>query len=105
MFDRKFELALDQEVFDHRAAKTVPPQPLEQQRRPDALGLDRRCLALLDGGQQHRALGEAGAGAYQPIKFATCLERIEPAQRRHHALARLAIDSMALHHLEIVEAT
>ena len=51
--DRKLELAISQKVFDHRSAKTVPPQPLEQQGRADALGVDRRRLALLEGGEQH----------------------------------------------------
>src|SRR5271166_3109646 len=94
-----------QEVFDHRSAKAVPPKPLEQQGRADTLGLDRCRLALLDGGEQHRALGEAGAGPQQPIELAALLERIEPARGRHHGLARLAVDPMAFHHLEIFEPT
>jgi hypothetical protein len=95
--DREFELAIGQEVFDHRAATTVPPEPLEQQRRPDARGLDRRRLTLLDGGEQHGALGEAGARAQQPVEFAACFERIEPAQGRHRGLTRLAVEPMAFH--------
>lgn len=102
--DRKLEPAIGQQVLDHRAAGAVPPEPLEQQGWPDALGLDRCCLALGDGGQQHRALGEAGAGADQPTEFAAGLERIEPAHGCHHALTRLAVDPLAFHHLEIVEA-
>src|SRR5208283_5327029 len=29
--DRKFKLAIGQEVFDHRSERAVPPEPLEQQ--------------------------------------------------------------------------
>ena len=102
--DRKLELAVGQQVFDHRSAKAVPPKSLEEQGRADPLGVDRRGLALLEGRQQHPALGESGAGSQQPIEFAALLERVEPAQRRHHGLARLAVDPMAFHHLEVIEA-
>ena len=47
----------------------------------------------------------SGAGSQQPIELAGLLERVESSQGCHHGLARLAVDPMALHHLEIFEAT
>ena len=49
-----------------------------------------------------RWLGDLEAGVGD---LAACLERIEPAQGGHDALARLASDPMAFDQLEIVEAT
>jgi hypothetical protein len=74
--DWKLELAVGQQVFDHRSAKAVAPKSLEEQGWADPLGLDRRGLALLDGRQQHPALGQSGAGSQQPIEFASLLERV-----------------------------
>ena len=51
------------------------------------------------------SLGEARPGAQQPIELAALSERIEPAQSRHHGLARLAVDPMAFHQLKVFEAT
>ena len=102
--DRKLELAVGQQVFDHRSAKAVAPKSFEQQGRADPLGVDRRCLAVLDARQQHRGLGQPGAGSQQPIKLTGFLERVEPAKGRQHGLARLAVDPMAFHHLEIFKA-
>jgi hypothetical protein len=59
---------------------------------------------FLDGGQQHRGFGHPGAGSQQPIELAGFLQHVEAAQGRHHGLARLAVDPMALHHLKILEA-
>jgi len=47
-FDWKLELAVGQQVFDHRSARAVTPQSFEEQGRTDPLGLDRRGLAVLD---------------------------------------------------------
>ena len=47
--DRKFELAVSQQVFDHRSARAVMPQSFEEQGRTDSPGVDRRGLAVLDG--------------------------------------------------------
>jgi hypothetical protein len=102
--DRKLELAGGQQVFDHRSAKAVVPKSLEQERRTDPLGVDRRRLALLDGRQQHPGLGQPYAGSEQTIKFAGFFECVEATQGRYHGLARLAVDPMAFHHLEIFEA-
>jgi len=101
--DRKLELAAGQKVLDHRSAKAVAPKSFKEKLRADPLGVDRRRLALLERRQQHPALGQSGAGSQQPIEFAGFLERVEAAQRGHHGLARLAVDPMAFHHLEILE--
>ena len=75
--DRKFEFAVGQQVFDHRSAIAVPPEPLEEKGRADPLGVDRRRPALLEGRHKHSAFGEASARLQQPVKLAAFLECVE----------------------------
>jgi len=102
--DRKPGLAIGQLALDHRLAAGVSPKSLKEQARADPLGIDPRGLALLGGRQQHSALGQSGAGSQQSIERAGFLESVEPAEDRHDGLARLAVDPMAFHHLEVIEA-
>ena len=63
------------------------PEPLEDQRRSDAVCRDSGRLAATMRAEQQHMFGEACTGSEQAVQVARLFELIEPAQSGQNALA------------------
>ena len=79
--DGELEAATLQQLLDHMLAAGQLPEPLEDQGRADAPGLeDGRELALGMLGEHEDRAGQAGSGDEQGVELAALLELIESTQ-------------------------
>jgi hypothetical protein len=97
----KFEAAISQQFVQHLAAAGVAPEPLEQQRRADALATERRHTGFVDQRQDHRALGEASGGAGQAVEVAATFDVFFAAEIADDALLDLAILADGLDQVDV----
>jgi hypothetical protein len=98
---RKTVLAFARQLGDHRPAAGLLPQPIEHQRRPDAMdrNLDRGIIA---GRAQHHGFGrKARTRTHQPLQLAARLQLLKTPKRGDHLLAHLVAVAAALNDLQI----
>ncbi len=85
----------------HATAAALDPQPLEQQRSPDATAGKLRHLVIVEQRQNHRALRQPGGRARQAIKIAACRHIFRASEIADDALLRLAVLANGLDQIQI----
>jgi len=98
---RNAVLARTCQLLDDFATAGLLPQPLEQQRRPDASAGDLERRLLLRGRKHHRLGGKPRARSQQPLQLAARLQFLVTAERGDHLLANLVAVTPALDDLQI----
>ena len=89
------------EIFDHRPAAGLLPQPFEHQRRSDASAGDL-CRGIVGDGREHHRLGrEPRARSQQPLELAAGLKLLVTSKGGDHLLANLVAIASALDDLQI----
>jgi len=78
--EREAEAALGGQILDHRPAAGLLPEPFEGERRADPVGGQRRCAALIEQREDHRALCHARGRAGQAIEVAVRLDVLLAAE-------------------------
>ena len=99
--DREFEPAIGEQGLDDRLAAGLPPQPLEDQGRPDAPAVDREALASAHGGQHQRGFAQPPPGLQQLVELAGLQPIFGAAQRGDNMLADGAVRAPAVDDLQV----
>src|SRR5271166_756201 len=100
-FEREAEAAVGGEMFDHRGATGLLPQPAEDHRRADARGGGGLECSGLQAGDQQRGLGQPRTGASQGIELAGGFEVLDAPEGGDDALARGGAVAGVLHDLQV----
>src|SRR5271165_6478058 len=100
-FQRELVPAFARQAFDHAPASRLLPHPLEDERRTDAAGRDRRRLAAVERVEHDRLLGEPRPRAQQALQLPARLQLVDPPERGDHLLADRGALAPALDDLQI----
>src|SRR5271166_2606093 len=100
-FQRELVRAFARQAFDHAPASRLLPHPLEDERRTDAAGRDRRRLAAVERVEHDRLLGEPRPRAQQALQLPARLQLVDPPERGDHLLADRGALAPALDDLQI----
>ena len=77
---REAEAALRGQIFDHRSAAGLLPEPFEGERGTDPVGDECRRAALLEQREDHRALRHASGRTGQAIEVAVGVDALLAAE-------------------------
>jgi hypothetical protein len=98
---REAEAARRGQIFDHRLAAGLTPEPFEGERGTDSAGGQRRRAALVEEREDHRALRHARGRAGQAIEVAVGLDLLLAAEVLDDPLLGAATLADALDQVEI----
>src|SRR5260370_18349495 len=97
----ELEAAPGHYLLHHATAAALDPQPLEQQRSPDATAGKLRYLIIVAQRQNHRALRQPGGRARETVKITTCRHIFRASEIADDALLRLAVLADGLAQIQI----
>jgi hypothetical protein len=98
---REAEAACRRQIFDHRPAAGLLPEPLEGQRRADPAGGQHGRAARVEEREDHRALRHAGGRAGQAIEVAPGVDLLLAAEVLDDPLLGAATLAHALDQVEV----
>src|SRR5215469_17497956 len=100
--DGKAELARRQQAIQHRADAELLPQPREQQRAADPLGIERQAgVILIERLQQQHLVSELGARSEQCGQGTGRDQRLGAAEIGNDRLAHGATKAVVLDNLKV----
>ena len=97
----ELEAAPSHDLLHHATAAALDPQPLEQQRSPDATAGKLGYLIIVEQRQNHRALRQPGGRAGEAIKITTCRHIFRASEIADDALLGLAVLANGLDQIQI----
>jgi hypothetical protein len=100
-FKRDIEVAFGQQLGQHRTTLGIAPEALEDQRRADAMAGEVGQSALLEQGEHHRTLRQAGGGEHQAVEVTAAFDVFLAAEVADDALLDVAVLADGLDQVDV----